>query len=80
MKKSENFHIPSDDVLKQFTIGDSDKLNEDAIGHKGPLQATLTQSVPDFAKRWLPAFEDIGVNVNYSVGIKSTYTHSSPCM
>lgn len=68
MKKSETFHIPSDDILHKYSIDDNDKLNDYAIGHEGPLQATISQNVPDFARRWLPAFQDIGVNANYSVG------------
>ncbi|TIA91379.1 hypothetical protein E3P81_02033 [Wallemia ichthyophaga] len=66
MKKSETFHIPSDDILHKYSIDDNDKLNDYAIGHEGPLQATISQNVPDFARRWLPAFQDIGVNANYS--------------
>ncbi|TIA89097.1 hypothetical protein E3P99_02240 [Wallemia hederae] len=66
MKRSEHVHIPSEDVLAQFGIDDATKLETDTIGHEGQLQATITQNVPDFATKWLPAFEEIGIDANYA--------------
>lgn len=70
MKKSESYHIPPQDILQEYHIESQDQLNQTAIGNNGPLQATISNNVPDYAKRWLPAFEEIGLNANYSV---STY-------
>ena len=70
MKKSESYHIPLQDILQEYHIESQDQLNQTAIGNDGPLQATISNNVPDYAKRWLPAFEEIGLDVNHSV---STY-------
>ena len=67
MKRSEHVHIPSEHVLAQFGIDNATKLETDTIGHEGLLQATITQNVPDFATKWLPAFEEIGIDANYAV-------------
>ncbi|EIM21609.1 alcohol oxidase [Wallemia mellicola CBS 633.66] len=66
MKKSESYRIPPQDILQEYHIESQDQLNQTAIGNDGPLQATISNNVPDYAKRWLPAFEEIGLDVNHS--------------
>ena len=67
MKRSETFEKIPDEILHEYNVPNFESFNSSAYGTSGPIHATISNYVPDYAKKWLPAFEEIGVQNNFSV-------------
>lgn len=67
MKKTENFHAPSEQTLKVFHMDLGEGLDEQYYGHDGAIHLTYPNFATEMDKACLLTYDKLGIPINGNV-------------